>query len=236
MKVLNLAAKCVFILCVPVLLLTASIACTFNSAWLFRYGFDKYDVGSTTGLADSELEKVATGLIGYFNSGEEYIDLTVIKDGKSFTLFNEKEIVHLKDVKGLVWLDYWILLGTVVYVLGYGGVCFFWRRRQYWRRLAWGVAGGSSLTLVLMLALGLGIMLNFDQLFLQFHLLSFANELWQLDPTSDYLIMLVPQRFQYDVASLWTLGTAVGALILGGVAGSYLVFTRKTLNSRKLVP
>lgn len=233
MKILGIAAKWVFILCLPVLLLTASIACTLNSAWLFRYGFDKYDVGSTTGLADSELEKVAIGLISYFNSGEEYIDLTVTKNGKPFVLFNEREIIHLKDVKGLVWLDYKVLLGTLVYVLGYGMVSLFWRRRKYWRRLAWGVVGGSSLTLILMLALGLGILFNFDQLFLQFHLLSFANELWQLNPTSDYLIMLVPQGFQYDVASLWALGTAVAALILGGVAGSYLLFTRKTLNFRQ---
>jgi integral membrane protein (TIGR01906 family) len=233
LKILGIAAKWVFILCLPVLLLTASIACTLNSAWLFRYGFDKYDVGSTTGLADSELEKVAIGLISYFNSGEEYIDLTVTKNGKPFVLFNEREIIHLKDVKGLVWLDYKVLLGTLVYVLGYGMVSLFWRRRKYWRRLAWGVVGGSSLTLILMLALGLGILFNFDQLFLQFHLLSFANELWQLNPTSDYLIMLVPQGFQYDVASLWALGTAVAALILGGVAGSYLLFTRKTLNFRQ---
>jgi integral membrane protein (TIGR01906 family) len=233
LKILGIAARWLFILCLPVLLLTASIACTFNSAWLFRYGFDKYDVGSTTGLADSELEKVATGLIGYFNSGEEYIDLTVIKDGKPFVLFNEREIIHLKDVKGLVWLDYWILLGTLVYALGYGGVSLFWRRRQYWRRLAWGVVGGSSLTLVLMLALGLGILLNFDQLFLQFHLLSFANDLWQLNPASDYLIMLIPEGFQYDVASLWALGTAVAALILGGVAGSYLLATRKSWHFRQ---
>jgi integral membrane protein (TIGR01906 family) len=84
-----------------------------------------------------------------------------------------------------------------------------------------------------MLALGLGILFDFDQLFLKFHLLSFANELWQLNPASDYLIMLVPQGFQYDVASLWTMGTAVGALILGGVAGGYLLYTRKTLNFRQ---
>mgnify|MGYP001051192809 CR=1 FL=1 len=233
MKFLNLAAKWVFILCLPVLLLTASIACTFNSAWLYRYGFHKYDVGSTTGLSDSELEKVATGLIRYFNSGEEYIDLTVMKDGKPFVVFNEKEVVHLKDVKGLVWLDHKILLGTLVYVLGYAGVSLFWRKRKYWRRLAWGVVGGSGLTLVLMLALGLGILFNFDQLFLKFHFLSFANELWQLNPKSDYLTMLIPQRFQYDVASFWVLGTAIGALILGGVAGGYLLVTRKTLNFRQ---
>jgi len=231
LRICGIIAKWIFMLCLPVLLLTASIACTFNSAWLYRYGFNKYNVGSITGLADSELEKVAAGLVGYFNSHEEYIDLTVIKDGKPFVLFNRGEIVHLKDVKGLVWLDYKVLFGTLVYVLGYGGVCFFWRRRQYWRRLAWGVVGGSGLTLVLMLALGLGIIFNFDQLFLRFHLLSFTNELWQLDPTSDYLIMLVPQRFQYNVASLWALGTAIAAIILGGVAGSYLLATRKSWHS-----
>jgi len=226
LKFLAITAKWVFILCLPILLLTASIACTLNSAWLYKYGFDKYDVSSTTGLADSELEKVAVGLIGYFNSGEEYIDLTVIKNDKPFVLFNQREIIHLKDVKGLVWLDYWVLLGTLIYALVYGGVSLFWHKRQYWRRLAWGVVSGSGITLALMLALGLGMLLGFDQLFLQFHLLSFANDLWQLDPTSDYLMMLVPESFQYDVALLWTLGTAVGAMVLGGVAGGYLLFTR----------
>ncbi len=134
MKALNTVTKWLFILCLPVLLLTASIACTLNSAWLYRYGFHKYDVSSTTGLADSELEKVAVGLIGYFNSDEEYIDLTVIKNDKPFVLFNQREIIHLKDVKGLVWLDYWVLLGTLIYALSYAGVSLFWRRRRYWQR------------------------------------------------------------------------------------------------------
>ncbi len=226
MKIFGITTKWLFILCLPLLLLTASIACTLNSAWLYKYGFYKYDVSSTTGLADSELEKVAVGLISYFNSDEEYISLTVVKDGEPFELFNQRELVHLRDVKGLIRLDYWVLLGTLIYALVYGGVSLFWRRRRYWRRLAWGVVGGSGITLTLMLALGLGTLLDFDQLFLQFHLLSFANDFWQLDPTSDYLMMLVPESFQYDVALLWTLGTAVGAMVLGGVAGGYLLFTR----------
>ncbi len=219
----------------PFLLLSSSIACTLNSAWLFKYGFDKYDVSTTTGLADSELDKVATGLIGYFNSGEEYIDITVKKDGKSFDLFNQREIFHLKDVKGLIWLDYWILLGMLIYALGYAGVCLFWHKRKYWRHLAWGVVGGTGFTLILMLALGLGILVNIDRLFLQFHLISFANELWQLDPSSDYLIMLVPQGFQFYVARLWVLGTAGAAMVLGGVAGGYMLITRKSLHFQKKV-
>ena len=226
MRILGIAAKWLFILCLPILLLTASLGWAVNSLWLYQYGFQKYSVSQTTGLAEVELEKAAKGLISYFNSDEEDISLTVVKDDQPFELFNQREVVHLKDVKGLIWLDYWVLLGTLLYALTYAGFSFFWRKRRYWRRLAWGVVGGGGVTLALMLALGLGILLGFDQLFLQFHLISFTNELWQLDPTRDYLIMLFPQGFWFDATLFCTLATVIGAVVLGGVAGVYLQRTK----------
>ncbi len=229
MKILSIAAKWLFVLCLPILLLTASIGGSANSLWLYKYGFHKHGVSQTTGLADIELEKVATGLIHYFNSDEEYISLTVVKDDKPFELFNDREIAHLKDVKGLIRLDYWVLLGTLVYMLAYAGVSLFWRKD--WHRLAWAVVWGAGATLVLMLALGLGTLVGFDQLFLQFHLLSFANDLWMLDPTKDYMIMLFPWGFWYDAFLVWALATTVGALILGGVGGGYLLVKRRRAGS-----
>jgi len=226
LKAVGIAAKWLFILCLPILLLTASLAWAVNSLWLYKYGFQKYGVSQTTSLAEVELDKAATGLITYFNSDEEYIAITVVKDGKPFELFNEREIIHLRDVKGLIWLDYWVLLGTLVYALGYAGFCLVWRKRRYCQHLAWGVVSGGGIALALMLALGLGTILSFDQLFLQFHLLGFTNELWQLDPSKDYLIMLFPQGFFYDAAVLCALATAGLAIILGGIAGSYLMFAR----------
>ena len=223
MRVLVITAKWLFILCLPILLLTASLGWEVNSYWLYEYGFEKYNVSQTTGLAQSELEKAATGLINYFNSDEEYISLTVEKEGEPFALFNQREVAHLRDVKGLIWLDYRLLLGTLIYTLAYAGVSLFWRKRRYWRRLAWGVVGGEGITLALMLALGLGTLLGFDQLFLQFHLISFTNELWQLDPAKDYLIMLFPQGFWYDGAIFCALATTGLAIILGGVSGGYLL-------------
>jgi len=227
LKGLVIAAKWLFILCLPILLLTVSIGWEVNSHWLYNYGFEKYNVSQTTGIAEVELEKAATGLISYFNSGEANISLTVIKDGEPFELFNQREVAHLRDVKGLIRLDYRLLLGTLIYALAYAGVSLFWRRGRYWRRLAWGVVGGGGITLALMLAMGLGTLFNFDQLFLQFHLFSFANELWQLDPTRDYLIMLFPQGFWYDAAIFCAGITAGLAIILGGVAGGYLLVTRR---------
>ena len=231
MRILSIAARWLFILCLPALLLTASIGWAVNSQWLYENGFEKYNVRQDLAekgleLSEADLEEVAAGLISYFNSDEEAIDLTVTKDGQSFTLFNQREIAHLKDVKGLIRLDYWVMLGTGVYAISYAGINLFWRRKEYRRRLAWSVVGGGSITLGLMLVLGLAAILDFDQFFLQFHLFSFANDLWQLDPTRDYLIMLFPQNFWYDATIFCTLGTVVMAVILAGVAGGYLISTR----------
>jgi uncharacterized membrane protein len=176
LKALGTATKWLLILCLPLLLLTAGIGWAVNSSWLYQYGFEKYGVSQTTGLSEIELDKAARGLISYFNSNEDHIDFTVIKDGKSLVLFNQREVLHLKDVKGLFQLNYGVLLGTLIYGAAYSGVSLLWRRRRYWRQLAWGTFLGSSLTLALMLALGVGTLLfGFDRLFLQFHLLSFAT-------------------------------------------------------------
>jgi integral membrane protein (TIGR01906 family) len=219
MKTLGTAAKWLFMLCLPVLLITASLGWATNSLWFYKYGFEKYDISQATGLASSELDKTARGLIGYFNSDEEYISLTVVKDDEPFELFNQQEIIHLKDVKGLIQLDYGVGLGTLVYLLAYAGVCLFWKRRRYWRELAWGLVGGGGITLGLMLALGLGILFGFEELFWQFHVVSFSNQFWLLDPTKDYLKMLFPDGFFYDATILCAAMTASLAIILGGVGG-----------------
>jgi integral membrane protein (TIGR01906 family) len=227
LKVFIILAKWLFILCLPFLVLTASLAWAFNSLWLYEYGFNKYQVGITTGLTAPELEKAASGIISYFNSDGEYISLTVVKNGEPFEIFNQREIIHLKDVKGLVWLDYWVLLGTSVYALAYAGVCLLWKKRRYWRHLAWGLVGGGSLTLGLMLALGLGVLFNFDWLFLHFHLISFSNDFWLLNPARDYLEMLFPEHFYYDATIFCASITAGLAIILGGVGGGYLLLTKR---------
>lgn len=230
MKILGMAAKWAFILCLPVLLLTVSLGWAANSLLVYKNGFDEYGVSQSLAdwglnLTDSELEEVYARLLSYFNSNdEENISLTVVKNGKSFNLFTPEEIIHFRDVKGLIWLDYYILLGTLIYVSGYTAVSLLWQRRRYWRRLAWVVVGGSGITLAVMLALGLGTLFGFRQLFYQFHLLFFSNEFWSAE---GYMLRLFPEPFFYDATLFCALVTSGMAVILGGVSGGYLLATRK---------
>lgn len=211
--------KWIFICTLPPLVMTATIAAEFNSLKLYRDGFEKYNISQVTGLTDSELDKAARGLISYFNSDEEYIDVTVIKDDAPFTLFNEREVGHLKDVKALIHLDYRVLIGTAIYVGLYLG--FAIRRRRY-RDLFQGMFIGGSIILALLVALGVGALTGgFDAMFLRFHFLAFTNDLWLLDPSRDYLIMLFPEGFWFDTAMLFgKVAAGCGAALLtSGLVG-----------------
>lgn len=219
MKHLPAAAKWLFVLCLPLLLISAGLAGAFNSLWLYKFGFDKYDISQKTGIAEVELEKAARGLISYFNSGEEAISVSVIKDGQPFSLFNQREVAHLRDVKELIRLDYRVLLATLLYALFFTGLSLF--RWKDWRRLARGAMWGGSLTLALMAVLRVVTLFNFDQFFRQFHLLSFANDLWLLDPSKDYLLMLFPGGFWYDATQFIALGVGTAAVLVTGLAWAF---------------
>jgi integral membrane protein (TIGR01906 family) len=229
MPIVKSITQWLFVLCLPVILLTASVSAAMNCPWLYKYGFEKYDVSRVTGLVLSELDKAAAGLIGYFNSSNEYIDLTVEKDGQPFQLFNDREVAHLKDVKGLFRLVYKVLLGAGIYALAFAGVNLFWWRDR--RRLGQGLFYGGCLTLVAILVVGIVIAIDFDGFFLKFHLLSFTNDFWMLDPATDYLIMIFPQGFWFDAALACAMTTAMGAVILGGIGWWLMRIKREILNT-----
>lgn len=225
-----------FVACLPILLLGVSIGWAVNSWWLYEHAFRSYGISQSLAkagleLTDAELEKIYSGLITYFNSGDEYVSLTVVKDGKTTALFTREEAIHFRDVKGLIWRDYWLVVGTLLYCLAYAGGCLFRRDRRYRLRLARAAVVGSGVTLTLILALGLGAVFGFGQLFFQFHRLFFANEYWS---APGYMLLLFPERFFYDATLFCALATAGMAIVLGGAGGGYLLATRKRLPSKKI--
>jgi len=228
LKVLKHIVGIIFILCLPVLLVSLSLAWGFNSFWLYNYGFQEYSVSQTTGLTQDELTIAGKGLIKYFNSSEEYVHITLIRDGHPFELFTPEEQSHFKDVKQLVWLDYRVLLISLILVLSYALAAIFLQKGKYRSALAWNVIWGSLLTIVLIVIVGVASILDFDSLFLKFHYLAFTNQYWS---AAGYMLLLFPGGFWFD-AALFCIGfVTLLAIILGVAAGIYLKDFRK---SRKI--
>jgi integral membrane protein (TIGR01906 family) len=215
LKALRITAKTIFIICIPLFLLSTSLAWGFNSLWLYKYGFEKYDVSQSTGLSAADLEKTAQGLIDYFkiSSRDEFVHIILEDKNRSFELFTHEEQIHFKDVRQLVRLDYIICLITFLLITFYiiGG--FILQKTKFRRQLAFDLIWGSGLSLALIAVMAIGSLLDFDRFFLQFHYLAFSNQYWS---AAGYMLMLFPDGFWFD-AALFCLGFMAGLAVLIGI-------------------
>ena len=226
LRILAALAMGLFSLCIPIFLLTTNLAWAVNTVRFYEYGFNKYDVSEATGIEDEELLQVVRELIHYFNSKEEPIQITILTpEGEE--LFNEREVVHLKDVKGLIGLCYHLQVATFgcLAAILIGG--FIWQRRRFGPSLAKMALGGGALTIALLLLVGIVALVNFQWLFLSFHRLFFSGDSWIL---SGYLPQMFPEGFFYD-AVLFIGGAIIVEALVIGVIGGFFVLSRRRAKS-----
>jgi integral membrane protein (TIGR01906 family) len=215
-KIAQAVVYWLFACCLPILLVASNIRWGVSEIRLYEYGFDRYQISQVTGIDKPQLKKVAQHLINYFNSKADSAQVTVVRGEGEFDLFNERELIHLQDVRSLIQLDYWVQRVALVLII----VCFLvllFGFRVGWWTLVKGLFWGSSITLGLMVVLALWAAFGFERFFILFHLVSFPNEYWMLDPTKDYLIMLFPEGFFYDTALFGFGAVILEALLVGGI-------------------
>jgi len=222
MKVIGITATCLFAFFLPILLVSSNLRFMISEINLYEYGFDKYKVNEVTGIENDELIKAASELIHYFNSEENSAQIQVMKDGQEINLFSEREIIHLGDVKSLIQLFYLAQWITLAYAVSYIIAGLIIRKRAFLRKMMQGIFFGGIFTLALLAFVGIWALIDFEGLFLTFHLTSFQNELWMLNPAKDYLIMMFPEGFFFDAALFLVSGTVVEALILAGITWAHL--------------
>jgi integral membrane protein (TIGR01906 family) len=232
MKLLNKIVFIIFICCIPVLIVTSNVRIGVSDIRLYEHGFDKYDISKKTGIERSGLTVIAHHLIDYFNLKAESAQIEVVKSGEEIDLFNEKELVHLEDVQALIQLDYLVQLVAIILAVLCIAVLFVLSGDRL-RRIMKGVFWGCVVTLAGVIVLVLWAIFGFDQLFILFHLVSFSNDLWLLDPTKDHLIQLFPGGFFYDAAVYGFIAVIVESLILGTI--SFIVVRRKRILEARIV-
>jgi integral membrane protein (TIGR01906 family) len=223
-KVIQKIIYWLFACCLPVMFITSTICWEVNEVRLYEYGFDKYEISQATGLDSQQLRTVAEHLIDYFDLRINSVQIEVNKDGTKFNLFNERELIHLEDVRNLIQRDYWVL-GVVFLLAVVCALMLFFGFRSGWRTLVRGLFWGSAITVGLMLILALWAFFGFERFFVLFHLVSFSNQYWMLDPARDYLIRLFPEGFFYDAALLGYGIVIIEGLLVGGIAWGVLKLT-----------
>lgn len=227
------ASSILFVAAIPLLLITAAVTWAINDLSLYKYGFDKYDVPLVTGIERDDLVSIGVQLRGYFNSTTEPLDVRAPVFGEETYVFNQREIIHMHDVKRLVWGVYGIGAASALHILGFLTFGLLKRREQLYGSLARYAFWGSGLTVGIVVLVGLGSLLGFDSLFRGFHEVAFTNDFWQFDSRRDRLVMMFPEDFWFDATMLVALLAVGQAVVLAGVTGGVVVFRRQGRNRGK---
>ena len=219
----------IFILCIPVFLVTSNVRWVIDTPLLYSYGFDKYDTAARTGIERAELIKAGKLFRDYFNNDQNLLQVRVVQNGVLRNIYNAKEIAHMVDVKNLVQgvFNIQTYLGVVLAIFITLGFLIY--RAKWLRILGELIALGGMLTLALVVFVGLLSLIGFDKLFLAFHIISFDNNLWQLDPRRDMLLIMFPQGFFFD-ATMWIVGATVFQAIILCLYKCWLLTKKLRLN------
>ncbi len=227
MAVFRPIAAVLFIIALPIALVTTNIRIVLNEPRVYSYATDHFDTPATTGIARSELLRASAELRAYFNNGDDKIFIRVHQGGQPVSLFNDRETTHLHDVKTLFRAMSRVQEAAVIFVLAYVVTVFIWAREGNLRSLAKQTAISGAVGIAFIAAVGIAALVGFNATFDRFHRLLFTNDFWQLDPARDHLIQMFPDGFWQDV-SIWIgVGSIVEFVVLATAAGAYLWTTRE---------
>lgn len=204
-----------FAVALPVAVITSNLRLLFTTKPIYTFAVRQYDVPAVTGIPEPEIERAMDEIRDYFSNDQRLLRITVVDSlGRSNPLFTPREVIHMRDVKELVQNIF--SLGTVatLYVIGYAAIRVYAQRGRGLVELA----RLTRTSMIVSIAMGVGFAvaatLGFDRLFEQFHLLSFSNDFWQLDPTRDHLVQMFPFPFWFVSTLILAGGTLVEFLIL----------------------
>ena len=163
--------------------------------------YNKYAVRSSVDISMPELMNVTKDMMAYLKGDREKLsDIKATIGGIPDTpFFNEREVLHMEDVRGLfigaVYLRYILVFISIICIIfakiSRGRISHF---------LSNVLIYGTLITLALTGILVFLIAGDFEKYFIIFHHIFFNNDLWMLDPATDNLINIVPQGFFMDMS------------------------------------
>lgn len=173
------------------------------------------------GMSISERKGWSAYAVRYLTNDAEINYLADLKYLDGSSLYNTAELEHMVDVKRVVHTSL-----TVWYVcLGIGFACTLWLLVQRQGHLLLrGINAGAWLSVILIFAMIVYLLVNFNSLFDTFHKLFFADGTWVFN-YSDTLIRLFPLEFWRDAFFLVGAFTLLSAWLL-------IVITRRKRKTR----
>lgn len=227
MKLLHnfIGILCAFALMIT-LLITSVEAVTYWTPGYYEKEYAKYNVTEDVHMEMDDLLDVTHEMMAYLRGNRADLHVPTIVDGQPREFFNEREIAHMEDVRGLFLAAIAIRRGCLIAIVA-GILLLLALKADIKRVLPSTICAGTLLFFAALSALALIISTNFTKYFVIFHEIFFSNDLWILDPSTDLLINIVPEPFFVDTAARIGVTYGISVILVFLLCTLWRRFSRK---------
>lgn len=162
-------------------IVSLSIVLTINLTPLYAFDIDYLKISQNVGLSKETLMENYRVLLNYLNL--PWVTELNFLDFPS----SESGLFHFYEVKRLFILDYVIAMITAV-------SSFFYLRYIKKNKLFWKLVRPFQVAIAVPFVVLFMIAVSFDQLFVAFHKVFFNNDAWLFNPSTDPIILALPDR------------------------------------------
>lgn len=226
MLILSRLAAVLFVVSLPVFLVTANIRWLAGDIAYYEHGFREYGSDERTGLSLEELDAAGQRIIDYFEDDSETLRIVVSVDGNEESLFDARETKHMEDVKDLMRAMFRVNEIALAIVLSYVAAAVIWAGDRSVRGLAKLSLAGIGFGVAVVGFVGAFALTGFDEAWNTFHEIAFSNDLWRLDPDTDRLIQMFPEPFWEEATFIVGGLTLAQATLIVVISVAYLLFAR----------
>ncbi len=181
--------------------------------FIYDYNIATYSIDERTSLNLDKIKEINFNIKTYFFDENELLDVDI---------YSNKEILHMKDVKHIMNLIF--NLGKILSIVFC--VLIFLLHSYFEVHLNKVIFYSVILFSSILILLGVSFLLFFQEIFIIFHKIAFNNDLWILNPNTDYLLMMFPEDFFRDVAVLILLSSFLLNVIV------YFLFRKLSFRSK----
>ena len=197
-KMINRISAYIFSFCFVVTLLITSIDYNcFNKDYYVRE-FARINNAEVIKTSEAELLDFCFVVLDYIQDNRDDMVAYATIDNEYREVFNEREKLHMLDVKEL-YLNA-IAVRNTAFVLMLVSIAAYLLTA---RRKVLPLANAYQRTLYVIISLFAAILfyalIDFHNFWFNFHYLFFDNDLWLLDPRTSIMINMVPQQFFNDL-------------------------------------
>lgn len=184
-----------FLLSLAFFLTVVDITCFQRS--FYQKEYTSQQTSQSLGMSEESLMNATNTLLDYLQDKRD--DLIVVEEvhGTNREIFNERETLHMVDVKNLYQNALFVRNGSFIVGLGLlaVGILVFKNKEKLYARYQEGV-----LILVgIISALAIWAIIDFEAFWIQFHEIFFDNDLYLLDPRTSIMINMFPESFFYHL-------------------------------------